>query len=313
MQVNTELSRIWRNTAKVMLFGGAAFVLAACEEGQGPSFDFFQTEPSTETRNAVATTTNADGVVEQDVEAPEIFSVNENGLWDGRPSLGGTWVAYPDVKDPQRVIIRNADNGKSITGALFRRERLNPGPKLQVSSDAAEALGMLAGQPAKLSVVALKKEKIAPPPAAAPIDGAGAAEAAEVEAATAGIEAKPLDPVDVASSAIERAAPTQRPAAAAAPAAATPAAAPAATAPRDTSSLPNPFIQVGTFSNKSNADAAADRLRQAGIIPTTKTSTGSSGTLYRVLVGPASDIEERKVLLTQVQGLGFDDVYFANN
>ena len=32
-------------------------------------------------------------------------------------------------------------------GALFKRERMNPGPVFQVSAEAAEAVGMLAGAP----------------------------------------------------------------------------------------------------------------------------------------------------------------------
>lgn len=114
----------------------------------------------------------------EDVEAPSAFNLTDTGLWDGRPSLGGIWVAHPTVTEPERVVIRNAANGNSVVGALFRREIANPGPRLQVSSDAATALGMLAGQPAELSVVALRKKEAPPPPAAAP--AAPAATAATV-------------------------------------------------------------------------------------------------------------------------------------
>jgi hypothetical protein len=34
-------------------------------------------------------------LAERDVEAPEVFDVTDAGLWDGRPSLGGVWVAHP--------------------------------------------------------------------------------------------------------------------------------------------------------------------------------------------------------------------------
>ena len=131
-----------------------------------------------------------------DVEAPGTFQKTERGLWDGRPSLGGVWVAHPDVTLPQRVIIRNTDNGKSTVGALFRREQANPGPRFQLSSDAAEALGVLAGQPVQLNVVALAREEVeeAEPhisdestetaaETAAP-SGADQADAADVAAAT---------------------------------------------------------------------------------------------------------------------------------
>lgn len=96
-------------------------------------------------------------MVERDVEAPEVFQADGPGLWDGRPSLGGVWVAHPDVGDPERVIIRNEANGQFVIGALFRRERDNPGPRIQVSSDAAAALGILAGAPTVLNVTALRR------------------------------------------------------------------------------------------------------------------------------------------------------------
>jgi len=94
------------------------------------------------------------------VEAPEVFQVAEAGLWDGRPSLGGIWVAHPDVTQPERVLIKNTANNKSITGALFRRERNLPGPTLQLSSAAAEKLGILAGAPTKVEVVALRRKPV---------------------------------------------------------------------------------------------------------------------------------------------------------
>ena len=79
----------------------------------------------------------------------------------GRSSVaGGIWVAHPDVDEPERVIIRNPTNGTFVIGALFRREREIPGPRLQTSSDAANALGMLAGAPVKLDVTALRRETV---------------------------------------------------------------------------------------------------------------------------------------------------------
>lgn len=149
----------------------------------------------------------------QDVEAPEIFQTTDSALWDGRPSLGGIWVASPEVTTPERVLIFNPATGKSITGALFKRERENPGPKLQLSSDAAEALGILAGAPTEIRVTALRKVEeeapaeeaavaAAPPtdPAAAP-EGTDATKkggdeaAAIASAALAAVDAdKPADP-----------------------------------------------------------------------------------------------------------------------
>jgi cell division septation protein DedD len=83
--------------------------------------------------------------------------------------LGGIWVALPDFEHPTRVVIRNTENGRSVVGVIYRDDLNRPGPKLQVSSDAAVALKMVAGQPAILDIVALVST---PPPTAAPQDRA---------------------------------------------------------------------------------------------------------------------------------------------
>lgn len=139
----------------VLSVAALAFV-AGCSEDGGMSF-FSKNNGSDEV--VVVEENRSVELIERDVEAPQVFQVTENGLWDGRPSLGGVWVAHPDVQDPERVIVRNLDNGKFVIGALFRRERENPGPALQASSDAAAALGMLAGAPAELQVTALRREE----------------------------------------------------------------------------------------------------------------------------------------------------------
>jgi len=138
----------------------AALVLAGCETG--PLAGLSQPRADGAERVGIAPGT----VVEQDEEAPDVFQATERGLWDGRPSLGGVWVAHPDVREPQRVVIRNTANGKSTIGALFRRDGQAPGPRILISSDAAATLEILAGQPTDLSVVALVRREIevAPPP-----------------------------------------------------------------------------------------------------------------------------------------------------
>lgn len=157
-----HLIRLRRGAAVTALVLG----LAGCEQLQ--SFEmpsFFGGDDADATGASLAPAAGGSGET-RDVEAPEVFQKTEAGLWDGRPSLGGVWVAHPDVDDPERAIIRNEENGRFVTGALFRRERENPGPALQVSSDAAEELGMLAGAPSQLTVTALRREDIPAGPAA---------------------------------------------------------------------------------------------------------------------------------------------------
>ena len=177
---------------KLALLVVMASGLSACENVPNP---FASKENPSE---GPVTTDAAKSVrlVDRDVEAPETFQTTDTALWDGRPSLGGVWVASPDAINPERVILRNEANGKFVIGALFRRERDNPGPKLQISSDAAEALGMLAGQPGKLNVTALRREDskttVAP-------------KAATVAPLLGDVEAPALDPIAAAGAAIDRA------------------------------------------------------------------------------------------------------------
>lgn len=255
--------------------------LAGCEGI--PDFDFLKPGDSDET--PAEASAPRDGET-RDVEAPEIFAEAETGLWDGRPSLGGVWVAYPDVPEPERVVIRNVENGSSVIGALFRRERDNPGPRFQISSDAAEALNILAGAPTGIEVVALKRETVAPPPEAEPAP-----------------VAETVDPTALAAAAIAEAelGETDAPEA--------PAPAPT---PR-TSSLERPYIQIGIFNVAANAEATEAQLRGAGLAAQTFTQESQGRTFYRVIVGPAQSESARAAALESAKSLGFADAYFVTN
>ncbi len=257
-------------------------------------------------------------LVERDVEAPDIFQVTEAGLWDGRPSLGGVWVAHPDVTEPERVIIRNTSNGNFVIGALFRREVNTPGPRVQVSSDAAATLAMLAGQPVQLNVTALRREEV---PTAASEETDEAQAMSEALPAPGAITESRLDPIASAAAAIE-AAPV-RPAAATAsptPPPTRPATAPgtavqtaaAAPAPR-ASGLDKPYLQIGIFSIEANANRVATAMRNAGMVPEVRQQTSQGKTFWRVLVGPAGTAAERSTLLAKIKEEGFTDAYAVRN
>ena len=188
-----------RVVLRQIVFGLAATgLLIGCVEGGG------QTGPGETAAPAAARKATA----AQDVEAPEIYQTTDSALWDGRPSLGGIWVAAPDVTSPERVLLFNPASGKTITGALFKRERENPGPRLQLSSDAAEALGILAGQPTEIRVTALRKAEVEEPaPAETPASAEPGTEPAsatggETEAiAAAALAAVETDAPDTAAAA----------------------------------------------------------------------------------------------------------------
>lgn len=284
----------------VTLLTGAALslsVLAGCDENG----KFAMPQAKAGAKASATGTTKSTKLVERDVEAPEVFSVTDQGLWDGRPSLGGVWVAHPDVTDPERVIIRNEANGKFVIGALFRRERDLPGPKLQISSDASAALDILAGAPAPLNVTALRRQETdAPEPGDTAVAGTVAAPA-EISETT-------LDPIASAGAAIDAAAPT--PAAAPKPAAAKP----AAPAPRAAKSrLSKPFVQLGIFSVEANATRTAKQMRGAGMVPTVKRSEINGKAFWRVLVGPAGSKSDLSTLINAIKAEGFSDAYAVSN
>lgn len=270
-----------------------AIALTGCEDGEGPAF--LQGGGSGGETVAGATSRT----VERDVEAPEVFQVTDTGLWDGRPSLGGVWVAHPDVQDPERVIIRNEDNSKFVIGVVYRPERQTPGPKIQVSSDAAETLEMLAGKPARINITALRRESV-------PEDGP-----AEPDAATGTLAAAPAvaatsldDPILAATAALDAA--EGKPVA-------TAAAKPARPASASAGGLEKPFVQIGIFSVQGNANNTAEALRRAGMVPTIKPGKMSGKDFWRVIVGPAGSNAERAALLKKIKDLGFNDAYFVTN
>lgn len=284
--MKSKLSNFLKSTAVPLV---ALSVLAGCQGGGLP----FGQSDSTQSQAPAQSVQ----LVERDIEAPEVFQVTEKGLWDGRPSLGGVWVAHPAVLDPERVIIRNQSNGKFVIGALFRRERENPGPALQVSSDAAAALEMLAGAPVELQVVALRREEVTEATNTAVVDFEEPSE----------ITATALDPIAGAAAAIDAAETEQVASVQAAPAVPAPTSAPASSA------LSKPFIQLGIFSVEANATRTADQMRSAGIVPTVKEQSSQGRAFWRVIVGPAATEAERADLLAKVKGMGFADAYAVTN
>jgi SPOR domain len=295
---------------RLMLAVTAAALLTGCQEGAGllagkPKAD--ATDAATAEPGAKPPVAGAKSVklVDRDVEAPQIFQATDQALWDGRPSLGGVWVASPDAKDPERVILRNPANGKFVIGALFRRERDNPGPALQISSDAAAALGLLAGQPAKISVIALRREEA---PQVAPDANKPILDAAET------VATETLDPIPGAAAAIDRAAnvPAKggKPGKDAKPVAPAIATAPIASAPTPATpkapvaSGKGGLIQIGIFSVEANAKRAADTLKAAGIAADMRTETAQGKSFWSVTT------RGDKAVLAKIKQAGFKDAYF---
>ncbi|MBV0912424.1 SPOR domain-containing protein [Anianabacter salinae] len=288
----------------------ALTALAGCSDGA--TFPF---SGSKDTGTRAASSPTSVTLVDRDVEAPDVFQKTTGGLWDGRPSLGGVWVAHPDVGEPERVIIRNEANGKFVIGALFRKERATPGPDFQVSSDAAAAIGMLAGSPTELNVTALRREEVpvgGEVAASGALPAAPAVETASLDAPDTGTGINDAESRALAAEALAAAgSPAPRPA----PAVAT-GAAPAPTlaaATRAPSSLSKPFIQIGLFSIEDNATRTGGNLRAKGMTANVIPDSSNGKKYWRVTVGPAASESERAALLGNVKAMGFEDAYFVSN
>ena len=257
-------------------------VLSGCAGAGNP----FSRDPAADT--SVATQKSV-RLIDRDVEAPNVFQANDDALWDGRPSLGGVWVASPDAVDPERVIMRNPANGKFVIGALFKRERDNPGPSLQISSDAAAALGLLAGQPAKITVTALRREE-----EKASVDATqpllDTAETVTTETAAGGVA-----PVAVQAPAPKAG---QAPAAQTLMTAATPAAPVIADVPSGR------LIQIGLFAIEENANRAVAKLKANGISASIRASTSKGKPLWSVTARGDTNS------LSKAKAAGFKDAYF---
>ncbi len=291
--------------------------LSGCEPGTGGV-------PLTEAAGGTAQPATSVRLVDHDVEAPEVFQTEAKALWDGRPSLGGVWVASADAKNPERVIMRNPANGKFVIGGLFQRDATLPGPKLQLSSDAADALGLLAGQPSIISVTALRREEAqaAAPDASKPLLDANEAVAAAPQTGAVPKAASKAEALATETAALDAAnnptAPTAKPGSkpslptqpVAKPKAepktkpaAQPATEAAAQAVAPTASGSGALIQIGIFSIEANAKRASDLLSKAGIQVNTTKESSHGKELWSVTVrGDAA-------LLGQIKAAGFKDAY----
>ncbi|MGB0499465.1 MAG: SPOR domain-containing protein [Rubricella sp.] len=142
-------------------------------------------------------------VTETEVERPDLYAETALALWDGRPSIGGIWVANPDVERAERVVITATASGVTTAGALLRRDASLPGPPFLLSNEAAAALGAEPGVPIEIEVIALRREvveapaPVAPPeeePIAAAPEGETPPENAELPVEPEGEEIAPAEP-----------------------------------------------------------------------------------------------------------------------
>lgn len=76
--------------------------------------------------------------------------------------------------------------------------------------------------------------------------------------------------------------------------------------PVQTASTDSFFVQVGSFSNESNAQRTRDQLAAAGPVQVTPLE-GTDGTIYRVRIGPLADATQAQTALAEARGTGHGD------
>ncbi|MGE4610485.1 MAG: SPOR domain-containing protein [Paracoccaceae bacterium] len=249
---------------------------------------------------------NAVETIEVDVTVPEAFSIKDMALWDGRPTFGGVWIAYPDIDQPERVRIRNDATGKDVIGALYKRERDFPGPKIELSADAAAALGVLAGAPVELTIVALRRKtivvEIIPEPdpeitdqelnMSTPVRRQIIETDTPSEEDESVTQASPPDPIVIP---------------AAIPIIATEIEETTLPSVQTTANGPETYLQVATLQNRARAEEVVAKLITAGLQAEIRERQTETKILYRIIVGPAFSAEALEIMLSVVKELGFKD------
>ena len=97
-------------------------------------------------------------------EKPEILDISTSVIWDGDQTLGGNWISHPNVTSPERVLIKNISNGKSIVGAVFQQTKKTKTGSALISSDAAKALEIAQNEKTKVEIVAVRAPESSVPP-----------------------------------------------------------------------------------------------------------------------------------------------------
>ncbi|HSF93885.1 MAG TPA: hypothetical protein VLA52_02585, partial [Thermohalobaculum sp.] len=182
--------RHWGKLALGLTSGVAALAVAACNTtGTGGAPGTVQSNPGATVQDTALPARPSAPVLEP---VPLLFRAEAWALWDGGRTLDGIWVALPDADRSRRVRITNEDNGATVDGALLPSRSDGRGPAMEISAEAARALGIKPGAPAAVVVVAL--EYALPPGAEPRMATESPPDLAPVLAAEAGPAPDPVEP-----------------------------------------------------------------------------------------------------------------------
>jgi cell division septation protein DedD len=83
---------------------------------------------------------------------PQAFHATGLALWDGAQTLQGVWIAHPLAMVARRVRLTNDETGAQVDAAMFRRDPNLSGPRIIVSAEAAELLGLTPGHGTPITI-----------------------------------------------------------------------------------------------------------------------------------------------------------------
>ena len=128
---------------------------------------------------------------------PEAFLATGIAVWDGVRTLPGIWIAHPMAAIARRVRLTNNQTGVRADAAMFQRDPNLSGPRIIVSSAAAEALGLAPGHATPITIEGLTY-RVEPEIAAVEVEQADPAPA-DVSAQVTTAELAALDVAPVAA------------------------------------------------------------------------------------------------------------------
>jgi rare lipoprotein A len=248
------------------------------------------------------------------------------GFHKERTSIGepydmyGMTAAHKTLPLPTYVRVTNLQNGRSIVVRVNDRGPFVGNRIIDLSYTAAAKLDMLRNGTAMVDVRAIDLMATPPPPVVtASTIPAASASAAPVAAA---LVIEPVAAAPPAPAALAAPTGTTAPAAGTAavaaanvqPAAVPPAAAsasgPAPVAPGFT--RPTLFIQAGAFSDPSNAERLAQKLRDDNLGKVFVRNDVIAGRrMYRVRIGPVPDVAEFDRVVAELERAGVADAHLA--
>jgi len=209
-------------------------------------------------------------------------------------------AAHPTLPIPSLVQVTNLENGREVIVRVNDRGPFVGARLIDVSQGAAQVLGFEQSGHARVHI-----RYLGPAPRHVNADGSNAPPTLPAPASVAPRNEAEEGPASLLPSA------SMTPALAGGPSNEAPDAHPAPSAPQYEASPGAYFVQVGAYSDLTNAQRVRDAVGAAGPVAVDTRHTAAGGELFRVRVGPWQSREEADAARRTVASLGYGDAVVA--